>query len=179
MDSARITVYRQQRCVELAHRKLATRERAPLVTIELLEPAGELSTIEALGIQVALGLPHPHNLNMRRCDLRCTLAPIGACSLTRDRARKLCNRLHKLRVEPGRPCEPVTERIAGRARLARRRARPRALARIEPVGVPHFFAGHASGSDAASTTCSARWSLAARLSRRRSSSRSIPSRRLS
>src|SRR6266576_1885633 len=115
IESARITVYRQQRCVELAHRKLATRERAPLVTIELLEPAGKLVAIEALGIQVALGLPHPHNLDMRRCDLRCTLAPIGACSLTRDRARKLSDRPHKLRVEPRRAREPVTERVAGRA----------------------------------------------------------------
>jgi hypothetical protein len=144
--------WRQQRCVELMHRNVATRERALLVTIELPKLAGELGAIEALGIQVALGLPHPHDLDMRRCDLRCTLTPIGARSLTRDRARKLSNRAHKPRVEPCRACEPVTERIAGRARLARRRARPRALARIAPVGAPLFFAGHAIRSDAASTT---------------------------
>src|SRR5262249_54774367 len=156
--------------VELAHRELAARERSPLVTIELLELPGELVVIEAPGIQVPLGLPHPRDFDMGRCDPHRTLAALGACSLTGDRARKLSNRLQKRRVEPCRARQSVTKRIAGRARFARCRARPGTLAGIEPVGAPLFFAGHACGSGAASSAGSARRSLAARFSRRRSSS---------
>src|SRR5215470_7843828 len=84
--------------VEFAHRPLATRERAPLVPIELFELAGELVAIEAPGIQVALGLPHPHDFDMSRCDPHRMRAAIGACSLTGDHARKLSYRLHKPRL---------------------------------------------------------------------------------
>src|SRR5437867_9186481 len=184
--------YRRRRHgIETPHCEFAARERATLITVKLDQAFGEIVPITALlRIEVLLGLPHPHHLDMRGRDPVGALAVLGARAFAGDRARERCDRAHQLRIEPRGARKTVAERVARRARLAGRGARTGALARIAPVSAPLARAGlacsglacgglaldchAAAGGAVASVPASPRasLSLAASLARRPSSSRS-------
>src|SRR5262245_11313376 len=190
-----VALRRRRRGIEAPHRELATRQRAPLVAVELDQAFGEVVPVAPLRIEALFGLAHPHHLDMRGRDPVGALAALVARAFAGNRARERRDRTHQLQIEPRGTRKTMAKRIACRARLAGRGARTGALARIAPVSAPLACAGlaciglacigraldrHATaGGAVASVPASLRTSLAASLARRPSSSRSMPSRRSS
>src|SRR5262245_33513182 len=97
---------------EAAHCEFAARQRAPLIAVKLGQAFGEVVPFAPLRIEMLLGLPHPHHLDMRGGDPVGALAALGARTFTGERALESRDRARELRIEPRRARKTVAERIA-------------------------------------------------------------------
>src|SRR5262249_57739932 len=134
------------RGIEIADRRLAARERAPLVEIDGREALDAVPFLERPRQELAAGGARARNIDLRRGDPAGELVAQRIGLRAGDGGGERLDLLGPGGIALRLHVEAVAARVLRRARLSRAGARPGAEPRVAPVGLDPGRAGHAGAA---------------------------------
>jgi hypothetical protein len=132
-------------CIEGLDRRLAPRQRAPLVAVEPHQARRDVILAEPRGHDLGADAAHAQHVDLRLGDADGGGMACLARALPGDPLRQRRHLGSEHRVGEHRQAQAVAQRIACHDRLAGARARPGAARRVGAVGGEQSFAGAWAG----------------------------------